>query len=142
MTTTHDTYAERYMQPYVAPEDVPRVFTPAPPLADLQACMSTAEQPAPTPTSGTADASADNAEQAAPTVETRTVSPPTPTWCKVEDGHGEARFDAGELRAYLEATSDASWVIRDDAGNVVGIASVNLMREALAQGQPCANPES
>jgi hypothetical protein len=70
--TTHDTYAERYMQEYVAPEDVPRVLIkPAPPLADLEACMRTDQQPAPdqptpAPTSETADASADNGEQTAP----------------------------------------------------------------------------
>lgn len=73
-------------------------------------------------------------------MERGTVSPPKPTWCKVEDGHGEARFDSDELRAYLEATSDKSWIIRDDAGNVVGVSSVTLMREAYSlPSQPCAN---
>lgn len=46
--TTHDTYAARYVQPYVAPEDTPRVLTPASPLADLQAALSgTADPPPP-----------------------------------------------------------------------------------------------
>lgn len=54
LPTTHDLYAERYRQDYVAPDDVPRVFTPAP-LADLQACMSS-DPPTPAP----------SGEQAAP----------------------------------------------------------------------------
>jgi hypothetical protein len=79
MTTTHDTYMLRYSQEYVAPEDVPRVLTPAPPPADLEACMRTDKQPAPdqptpAPTNDTADASADAAEQTAAPVAPATVA--------------------------------------------------------------------
>ena|ERR1017187_9301424 len=48
--TTHDVTMLRYSQPYVAPEDVPRVLTPVPPvpalddLSDLRACMGTDPQ--------------------------------------------------------------------------------------------------
>jgi hypothetical protein len=45
--TTHDLYAERYIQPYVAPEDTPRVLAPASPLAALQAALTVAADPPP-----------------------------------------------------------------------------------------------
>ena len=45
--TTHDVTMLRYSQDYVAPEDVPRVLTPAPPLAHIEACMRTDQRPAP-----------------------------------------------------------------------------------------------
>lgn len=65
-------------------------------------------------------------------VNTRTaIAPPKPKWSKVEDGHGEARFDSEELGAYLQATSDQSWIVKDEAGEVVGVANVALMREAF-----------
>ena len=73
-------------------------------------------------------------------IETTVVVPPKPTWCKVENGHGEARFDAEALRTYLETTSDKSWIMRDEIGNVVGVANVNVMREAyLAQSRQLYN---
>ena len=45
--TTHDTYASRYIQPYVAPEDTPRVLAPASAIAALQAALSVAADPPP-----------------------------------------------------------------------------------------------
>jgi hypothetical protein len=45
--TTHDIYAARYIQPYVAPEDTPRVLAPASPLAALQAALSVTADPPP-----------------------------------------------------------------------------------------------
>lgn len=73
------------------------------------------------------------------------IAPPKPTSCSVEirDGimHGEARFDVEDMRAYIAGTSDESWIVRDEAGTVIGISSVRLMREAYsAQGLSCTNP--
>jgi hypothetical protein len=58
------------------------------------------------------------------------VHPPTPISCKIEEGHGEARFDLKELKAYLDTTSDKSWIVRDEKSNVVGVASVALMKKS------------
>ena len=61
--TTHDLTMLRYSQEYVAPENVPRVLTPTPPLADLQAALSVTADPPPGPTPS---APAPTSEQAAP----------------------------------------------------------------------------
>ena len=59
------------------------------------------------------------------------VVPPSPLTHGIVGGWRQATFDLEELRNYLDSTSDVRCVIRDDSGEVIGIADVNLMREAL-----------
>jgi len=54
--TTHDLTMLRYTQEYVPPGDVPRILTPVPPLADLEAALSVTADPPPGPAPTLADA--------------------------------------------------------------------------------------
>jgi hypothetical protein len=50
-----------------------------------------------------------------------------------QDGTRQATFDRKELTAFLERTSAISGVIRNDIGEIVGIARIRPLREMLLE---------
>ena len=54
-----------------------------------------------------------------------------PTECERKNGISRAVFDRAELERFVEQTSETSHVVRDDAGNVIGIMRVQPIRDWL-----------
>jgi len=59
-----------------------------------------------------------------------------PLTCSYEaDGTTRATFDSKEFRKFLNDNPDARAVIRDDAGNVIGILHTGVIREEMLSEQ-------
>lgn len=49
-----------------------------------------------------------------------------------EDGTREATFDKQELKSFIDGISATSAVIRNDAGEIIGITRIRPLREMLS----------
>jgi hypothetical protein len=72
----------------------------------------------------------------------RRMSPPKPLTCIFENGRSVAAFDYNELKRWAEDAVDPSFVVRDDEGNVAGVAKTSLMRELFWEKAEGACPTS
>ena len=57
---------------------------------------------------------------------------PKPLACRKKDDTREFVFDSGELRAFVETSSDRSFVVYDQDGVGISIAVNEDLREVLA----------
>jgi hypothetical protein len=65
-----------------------------------------------------------------------TVDAPKPTACEIASGIGRATFDIKELKQFVQETKDTRLVVRNEAGDVVGVLQVQPIREFLALEEP------
>jgi hypothetical protein len=61
------------------------------------------------------------------------LNPPKPITCDIENGVGQATFDHGELKRFVEKTTLRSFAVEDEDGNLIGIAHTDFIRELFSE---------